>query len=570
MSEILQTRLGVKYVSMLTDTTPADVPVYNPRGLFQPRLYEQIYRGLQYVGEGNIGRYVPNINDLVLDYDSGWYRVKSVDPGTLLAELVPWTAPVHGGATVEDFILGVGPRFPSQGYFIYVNNNVNPPVLNVDSGFYTRYPNTKYFRVFVGEKPLPNTEVLSATYTQSGKYEDDKIPAVQIADLTNALPAWVPDSAFAKRPIEDGEILTLVGYDVNNNVTGMATFIGRNSGMVRSSSTTQYLISAVELYGPQVDSTSMQVKCPVNATLDTLSLQCQVTYQDGSSTIKPIDGRKIRLVSNGNYMPTSPDINQPATLIYNLDAVEAYEGSLEASGRFIAKQYTIVADPVADAYGFKFASFPYWASAALGWQMRHFLHDLDHDAVYDVTNIAKLAAASKPLEPKLYGSVQEVSYSVDVSRVDPRFKPYEHVQTMWVSLFADGYTKNTTNWTVLFEQGYDAYGRTCQAISTYVSSGVYKFDITGGAVSYSEWIQRHYINTRPIYNRYDEGGPLDPTHFIMQVGGIRKRFALTKWQEELQFDVPGQAGDLAVLHFVREVNGEDKYLSSCGLIIRTQ
>lgn len=569
MSDVLSTSIGVKYVLAITDTTPANVPVYNPNGQFQLRLISQVFTGVNDIGDGNKGRYVPNLDDMILDYETGFYRVTNVDPGTLQCTLVPWSAPVRGGATAADFILGVGARFPQQGYFIYVNNNATPPVLNVDSGFYTRYPNTAYFRVFVGNDPLPNTEVLSAVYGSAGEYIDDKIPALQLTDTTG-LPAWVPDSAFAKRQITDGEVLTLVGYDTNGNTTGIGTFIGRNTSMVRPSNTTQYLIDSIELYGPSVDRTAMEVKCPVNATLASIILQCQVNYKDGSKVVKPIDGEKIRLVSNTNYVPMSPGINQPATLLYNLDTTEAYEGSTDNPTRSINAQYNIVADPVADAYGFKLASFPYWISASLGYGMKHYLHDLDHDAVYDVSNMVELAATSDPLQPKAYGTQQHIAFSVDVSRVDPRFNPYNHVQDMWVSLYADGTVKNTTNWTVLFEQGYDTFGRNCQMISTYVSSGVYQMDITSGAVTLSEWLQRIYTNTRPIFNSNNEGGPLVPSHFIIQVAGIRKRFPISSWQDVLQFEVPGTAGDIAAIHFTQEVDGQDRYLSTAGLIIRTQ
>lgn len=564
---IQQTPLGVQYVSVLSDVTPADVPVYNPNAEGRLRMYADIYRGKQYIGEGNKGRIVPNVDDPVLDYDTGFYRVKSVDPGTLLANLVEWSAPVRGGASAADFILGVGPRYPQQGYFVYVNNAVNPPVLNVDSGFYTRYPNTKHFRVFAGLVPLPNADIISAHYGASGNYIDDLIPALELTD-TQGLPAWVPDSAFASREVDDGEYCCVVGYDTNGNVTGQAVFQCRNTGMVRPSSATQYQIESVELYGPHVDRTGMQVKYPVNATIDSIPLQCQVNYRGGKSTVKPIDGVKIRLVSNSTYLPTSPDINEPATLIYNLDATEAYDGSMDNTTRFITAQYTIVADPQADAYGFKLCSFPYWVSAAQGYAWRHYLHDLDHDAVYDVTQIAQLGANSKPFEPKLYGVVQEVTFTLDVSRADPRFNPYWHAQTIQVSLYADGTTNNTTNWTVLFERGYNAFGRNCQAISTYVSSGVYQLDITCGAASFPEWLERLYTDTRPLFNSHNEGGPLTPTHMVVQVAGIRKRFPLNKWQELLQFEAPGTVGDIATIHFVKEVNGEDLYLSSCGLILR--
>lgn len=566
---IYTTSSGTPYVVELTDTTPADVPVYNPNNLMAVMHYSWIYTGKNNIGEGHTGRYVPAVGTLIDDKDTGFYYVTAVDPGTLLSTLAPWSPPVRAGATAEDFMLGVGPRFPSQGYFIYVNNETVPAVLNVDSGFYTRYPGTKYFRIFAGNTPLPSSEVISGIYNADNTYTGDRIPAVQLLDA-NGLPAWVPDAAWSKRQIVDGEPLVLVGYTGDNVVTGIGTFVGRNTAMVRPSNSSQKLISSVQLAGPSVNNATMQVKMAVNATIDSVVLMCLVTYANGDKVEKPIDGTKIRLITNGAYMPTSPDINQPATLIYTLDVTEAYEGFNETETRTISTQYTLVADPVADAYGFKLFSYPSGVAGSPTYGWKHYLHDIDHGQVIDVSNIVSLGANSKAFDPTLYGTVQELTFAIDVHRADPAYNPYVHAQTIWATIYAPPGDSTDTNWTVLFEQGRNPFGQLIEANITYVSSGVYTVDLTSGAASLSEWLTRMYTNTRPIYNSYSEGGPLDPTHFIVTVAGVRKRFALTQWSSLLQFEVTAAPGQIVPVHFTREVNGTDLYLATAGCIVRNK
>jgi hypothetical protein len=101
--------------------------------------YSWVYTGKANIGEGHTGRYVPAVGTLIDDKDTGF-----------CSQCGPGHAAVHAGTLVTTgacgshggrLHAGVGPRFPSQGYFI-VNNETVPAVLRVDSGFYTRFPGT--------------------------------------------------------------------------------------------------------------------------------------------------------------------------------------------------------------------------------------------------------------------------------------------------------------------------------------------------------------------------------------------------------------------------------------------
>jgi hypothetical protein len=130
-----------------------------------------------------------------------------------------------------------------------------------------------------------------------------------------------------------------------------------------------------------------------------------------------------------------------------------------------------VADPVADAYGFKLFSYPVGVAGSPTYGWKHYLHDLDHGQVIDVSNIVSLGANSKAWDPTLYGTVQELTFALDVHRADPSYNPYTHAQTVWATVYAPPSDGTGTNWTVLFEQGRNPFGQLIEAGITYVSSG---------------------------------------------------------------------------------------------------
>ncbi len=566
-ASIQTTKLGVKFVNSLSDDTPADVPVYNPNGLYKEWGYDEIYKGVKGIGDGNVGRYVPKVNDKVFSAAlRKTFIVEAVDPGTLLSTLERYVESPEDGATDKDFILGVGNRYPQEGYFIYVDNSLDKPVLAIDSMAFWRRKEILYFRVFAGFNPLPTAEVLSARYNQSNEYIDDKIMAVKLDDI-NGVEAYVPDVGWAKRQIVDGETLTVVAYDARG-VNSMVTMLGRNSGMVRQSNSTVLAVQSIQLVGPNVDASGKTIKVAVNATLDSIALMCQVTYRGGKTVQKPIDGSKIRIISDADYIPSSPGIDQDLVLIYTFDATEAFDGSLNNTDRFFQETYTIKADATLKAYGMKLFSYPYWKSAAQGYGIRHFLQSMDRDAVYDVTDLVELKTGSAPFDPLLMGVKQSLVFALDISKVDPRFTDYRHSQNIKFTLLADGVTDGVTPWLVGFEGTQVDYGDKIEARLAYVSSQVWTTTVDCGAASQEEWLERLYYATRPIYNTQTESAPMVPTHFIFVVNGLRYRKAIADWNQPFTVKSGGSVGDLAVIHWVAEVNGVDLQLASSGLIIR--
>ena len=47
--------------------------------------------------------------------------------------MISYTPPTTEGSNLPDKLLGVGPRYPQAGYFVYVDSTVNPPRMSFDS-----------------------------------------------------------------------------------------------------------------------------------------------------------------------------------------------------------------------------------------------------------------------------------------------------------------------------------------------------------------------------------------------------------------------------------------------------
>lgn len=215
------TASGLSYAITLTDDTPDDVPIWNPNGLWKIWNLSEIYVGVAGIGTGNVGRFVPKKGDLIFDSSTGYYLVTAVDTSTLLSSWKAYNAPTTVDTSI-DVLLGVGSRYPQQGYFIYVDNSVTPPEMAFDSLLRTYQPTATYVRVFSDTTTNGNLEVLSATYNQSGEYVDDKI-LLQTIEGDETGNYKVPVTANAKRTIENGETAMVIFYDATGLPTSKLT-----------------------------------------------------------------------------------------------------------------------------------------------------------------------------------------------------------------------------------------------------------------------------------------------------------------------------------------------------------
>ncbi|QDB71370.1 hypothetical protein CPT_Moabite_340 [Serratia phage Moabite] len=567
---VLKTTGGLPYVTGLTDTTPGDVPVWNPKALWQYRHISEIYRGRENIGQGNIGRYVPNKGDKVFDPETGDYLVSEVDQSTLLSTLISYTPPTTEGSNLPDKLLGVGPRYPQAGYFVYVDSTVNPPRMSFDSMLHYYSKSAIKVRVYAGEDITSNPEVLSAWYDQSGVYRGDTIDLVKVNDIAGNADYKVPLEAWSKRPIKQGESVMVVCYSAEGIPTSKVVMRAIDSGIIRQNNTAQREIHSIELVSSYLSPTDKtRLLIPSQALMDSIDLGCRVTYSDGTvSPLKPIDDSKIRLSGFREYVSTEVGRENPLTLFYQLDSTESYSGTNTSANGVVAVRYTIETVAVRNAFAVKLFMYPYWVDDNNGYRLRFWLHSLDRLSMYDVTNLIEISPSSATWDPKGYGIKQHMQFDLDLSRVDPSYQAYRHTQRNDISLVRDGVTDDGTAWFVNFENGDEDYGGGLECRLKFVSSQNWSVDIAAQAKTLEEWLDRVYYRTHPLYDSNNELAPPAPTHFVLVVDGMRVRRPISDWNQPFTVPTGGKVGDLAAVHWIKEVDDVDLQLGTSGFIIR--
>lgn len=562
----LKTSAGVSYILALTDSSPTDVPIWNPNALWKEWNIKEIYKGKASIGTGNIGRYVPNVGDRISDPETGLFVVTEVNTSTLIATWVAYSFPTTVDTGISQ-LLGVGPLYPQQGYFIYVDSTVTPPVMSFDSLLYTYQPMAEYVRVFAGESSGGSLEVLSARYDQSGNYVDDKIPLNNIVgDATGNYK--IPANGYAKRAIAGDEQLIVIFYSANGTPTTKLTMTAVDSGLIRQSNSANREIANIEIISSYLSSTDkLRLMVPVNFLMTSIDIICRVTYSDGTTRDKPIDGNKIELSGLNEFIPTQVGQTSPLTLFYVLDSTESYQGTTTAS-RTISKAYLIETKALPNAYSVKLFMYPEWVDAATGYKLRFFMYNLDRLAYYDVTSLVEANTTSAIWDPTLYNTKQHMSFALDLSKVSPAFIPYRHVQSNDITLMSNGESGAETPWYVNFELGDEDYGGNLECRLKFISSQVWSVELSQGSTTQDEWLDRLYYRTHPLFDTNAETAPPVPTHFILQINNIRVRRPISNWNSSFTIATGGTVGNLALVQWVREVNGVDLQLGCSGLIIR--
>lgn len=576
MTELMRTAGGTTFAVKLTENTPEDVPIWDVNGLWKEWNYDEIYRGRQFIGEGNKGRYVPKVDDKVFRKGVGTYICTEVNPTTLLSVLIPYKEPDTSGADEKDFLLGVGPRQPQEGYFVYIDDTTIPARMSFDAMACFYQPETRYIRVFAGSNAAAVPEVVSAWYNASGEYVDDKIPLTKINSIpengVDTLGYWVPKVGWAKRVIDEGEVVTLVGYNDAGREVSNSVWMVRHGASYRESNSGAREVHSVELISPYLSKdVPNQLVVPVGTTLNSIAMMCRVVYTNGTPVERSIDGGKIILSGMDGWVASQPGIDYPMNLFYKLDHTESYAGAMGGPNNTIRVPYVVRTDSSVNAYGMKIFTYPQWVSPNRGYKLRHFLQSIDRDQVYEVTDLVEIGVNSAPWDGLLYGSKQRMEFSLDISRVDPRFVSYRHTQTTWISLLTDGLNDSRDNWIIQYEPGQSpAYGYNLRCRLNFVSSQVWGCDISCGYTNQKDWIDALYRNTKPLYAIDYETGPLEPTHFVLYVENLRYRRPISDWNRGFTVETGSHNGELAVIHWVREVNGVDLQLATSGLIIHQQ
>ncbi len=548
---------------MAVNDTPI-VPVYEPDREFRTFLRSEVYDG---IGEGV---WVPNVDDLVIDYATGFWRCVEVDPTTGLSKLIPWTLPKDPGElTNEDVLLGTGPGYQSETYRAYLDTSVIPHTLALDSRLHVYGTTLTSCKVFLGTDTGDESNVISAFYDQGGTLLGENIPLELVAmpDRTN-LAVKAPMVGYTNTKLSDGEPVTAVFYDDVGVARSIAKLLIKNTAFIRTTDASRKFITSIHLESPFLsDADDRLLQYPINMPVSALPLVGVVSYSDGSVNRLPVDGSKFRMHGLQHYVATIEGQKIPLVLTYYLSEGEYNYGAQPGATKHLSEKYSATTLALDEAYAIKLFGYPTWIDDVNGYRMEFYLYNLNRQRVYRVTPYVKLGANSASFDPLNFTSTQYLTYTVDMNKVDSSYPAYRHVQTMAVSLLAPG-NEDTTNWVMGFSPNQNPlYGTGLAARVTFVDVDNWKLDLSNGFNSKEEWLNHLYYPAEPLYNPDTEVQAPKPNYFVLVDGARRTEYHIDQWNQELTISLATAEGGTMFIEWIYRHLGGDLQLGVSGLSV---
>lgn len=543
----------------------AIVPISDPARLFKVWLISEIY-----TGKSSGGAYVPNINDAVWDWEQGLFKVTFVDYSTGLSQLTKYKPPKDSNSLSDnDILLGAGPGAISESYRAFIDTNVMPHTLALDSRLHIYGTTNSYIKVFKGTDIGSNGQVVSAFYDQSGTFLGENIPLELVAmnDATNYA-IKTPMVGYTKQKLSDGEVLTAVVYDDAGEARSVALLLVKNTAFVRTTDASKQYITGVSIESPFLSKSNPKLlEYPINLPIEGVSMMGVVEYSDGSKRRMPIDGTKFSLYGLDNYVATILGQNIPLVLSYKMSSDEFAYGLTTAESKKISEIYAASTVKAVGAYSVKLFVYPVWVDELNGYRLEYFLYNLDREQVYYVTQYVTLGSNSKAFNPLSYGVTQEITVAIDLSKVDGRFANYRHVQTFAISLLGPG-NEQRNNWSIQFSSGQNPpYGLGLKAAMTFVNVNYWKVNLSCDLNSQEEWLRNVFYNTQPLYNPDSEVECPAPNFFRMVFGSRKIECAVSQWNAEMVVANDLKEGEVLYLEFFKRTQDTDLELGVSGLIV---
>lgn len=539
------------------------VPQYDPDGRWTTWNINEIY-----TGSLATNKFVPKINDYVRDTVRRETYIVTAISSLLIPTLVV-VNDIEGDVLVEDAIIGASTGRQSETYRVYLDNSTLPATLCVDARLKIMGSMTSYARLFRGTDSTITGEVVSMVYS-NGHYLDDKIMLELAAydSHDNHTIKNVPP-AHTNRTLKDGELLTLVVYSQLDRVVSKKVLMVENTSYIRSVNANQKYISHVSIKTPFLDSNDHRViNYPINVPVGGLNIYGRVHYSDGSIRTLPVDNSKFRLLGLESFVATIVGQEVPLVLSYRLDNDESVYGSVSADGKFITEPFTLKTEVENGVFTPKLYGYPEWNQVLNSYTLKWWLMDLRRDILMDVTAFVRFNDNSSIWVGDSYNNVQNISVRINLSDVSESFPDYIHTQTMFIILRKTGNVLGHK-----FEIGFEPnqnqlYGQNLEAVANMVNQNLWKVNLKNDIINYSDWLERLYFNTKPLFSLRREERPVAPTHFAIIIDGVRFEQPISAWDKDITISSNLDLYSNIYVEFLKVTTANTLKLSIAGLPIK--
>lgn len=544
-----------------------NAPLYDPTRSWQIFNYNDIYSGP--TGTGVI---VPNVGDQVRKIVGNVatdYVVESVALGSLISTLVPLVIGNNTANTLNmDTLFGDTPNT----YAIYIDKSVVPFALNVDARLELKGSMITSCKIFQGSDISPAGNVISAVYDASGNYVGENVGLSLVASdaYNNNVAVKVINPCNTSANLLDGELVTVVCYNVSGNVVSESKLYVHNTGFVRPVNAANKTVINIGLISPFLSSTNSSViNYPLNLQMNVANLIGVVYYSDGSSNAMPVDG--VKFIVDGLSAYTSTNVGQSYSIVANyvLQPGEAACGVNNTNVPHISRAYSLITSPANLNYQIQLFAYPVWKSSSASYTLEWFMYDMVRSHAFDVTNYITFAPGST-FNGTLYGSKQTVTAQLNLSSVSQIYNSFNYSQAIDVMLEAPGtFRQNATtppNWYVTPVSGtMPMFG--AGAFATYLVNGPNNttLSLAGTYTSQATWLAAYYNNTLPMTIAGVETAPPTPTHFTLVINGASTTYPISSWNAAIVTAQTVTQNSTLFIQFIQRTALADLQLSVAGV-----
>jgi hypothetical protein len=554
------------------------VPVYDPDGRWAIWAYQELW-----FGKTGKNKYVPKVNDYVVDYTTNTYYIVVSLNTELVPTLKELTNVVSRDLTDIDNILRSKRRTSPDSYRIYLDTSVNPHKLTIDSRFTVGGTFNTHAQIFKGSKLDQTDTVISTIFDQYGELVSTmiKLELVKQDGMNNHCEKCVPP-CYTTAELADDEIVTVVIYNDEGGVTSIQEFYVYNTAVIRQTDTNQKYIKDITLESDFMSKSDPHLlEYPLNVPVRGLNLMGVVHYSDGSKQRMPVDGTKFSVHGLHDYVATIIGYEHEFTLTYNLSKGEVAVGlgaikpgdspyitthnnstSSHLSRRYVSK--TVMPD---GAYNVKLYGYPVWVDENTGYELEWFLFNLERSIWKKVTPYVRHNRNPNPqFNGTLYGISQRLSISIDLKDIGLTTKQYIHTQVMDVALERNGTDQTNYHWSVNFEiTGTDIYGIDNWAKVKILETDKKQIDISQSETNLNTWLNRMWKRTKPLYDKNREAYAPTPDMFTLVIGDVQQTYSISQWNRILEVSTNLDVTKNVYIVFHKRTNDTDLFLGIAGL-----
>lgn len=484
--------------------------------------------------------YKPNINDKVVDYSTGEYRVIQVDADGIptLELLVRYNQ--DGGLDLDsDSLLTALSHYqPTTVTPIYFDDSTTPHyTCTVDGAFVNYGVESERMIFFLGTDTSSNGTIISERYDGGGNLVDNTV------DLNAIDPAQpgvkIPNTFATSVTLTPGDIVSGVAYKADGGVSRKTLFIVQASAANRPIDLSGVFIDGIRIKSDLLDPNDDTVILnDANTSFASSLVKAEILYSDGSVVETNIDGVKMKLLNIDQFDTTALIRPTSVVLAYYPDPNEPFINGVNNGGQsHITKVYFLANRVQGSDFGLKLYAIPRFISVAAGYQLEWRLVNLERDVDIDVTADVKVLSSSGGFLPANYGNEQNLTVSLNMDDVAPSvYNGHIHTQKVDIVVNIPG-----SNGLDAFVIDYNGDGINPYGVGLYAacSPGVNgKLNISISKATQTEWLSYLYNSAGALFDRSVLDEPPRPTHFRYeyQVSNslvVSQEIPIDRWDENL-------------------------------------